>query len=612
MSKVYDAFGAVPPHIAPSIPVRRWDQALIAGAATFAVGYPLLLAAGIHLPGPELEGTFKHHLFGGLATAYHWATGGISMDQQAQAYAASLAHPWRAVLRVGTPLLLASLSTAWVLKQALIPRSNTWWVKGPRLLEDCEAIAAAGMRSLTKKQRLADPGHLALHPSLVLAKKHWSRHTFIYGSVGSGKTQILLPIIQQIIDRNDKLFLYDVKGDMTAKFRRPIIVSPFDRRSYQWDVARDVRTPTQAAAFAASIIPEDAGNGRFWTTAAQQLLTGALRMLQNTKGTKWSWTDLADAVAQTAPDMLPMLMAHYAKAAPLIANTEGQSTASVLATLAGYTRVIDDLALAWPKRSKRSFSITNWVRDDYKGRKQIIVQAGPDPQLTRAYISAMLNVMVPSIISPQLPDNESGRFIGFVLDELPSLGKINLPPLIDKGRSKGVVCVLAAQDLAQVRQVYGDLEAKALTGMVGTHIICQIGLGETRDQLAQMLGKQKIAYRTHEADSSVHEESRALITGAELTDRLGFRKSKHMGPHGWGIRAIVQMGGDPLLLDFPGIQFPDKRKGQEPAKWTLGPAGSKGGQGAAVATPSPQETQRVLALSMDEVKAEMDRIYGNE
>src|SRR5690606_17019676 len=107
----------------------------------------------------------------------------------------------------------------------------------------------------------------------------------------------------------------------------------------------------------------------------------------------------------------------------------------------------------------------------YTGRKQVIVQAGPDPQLTRAYIGSMLNVAVPSIISAELSDNEQGRFLGFVLDELPSLGLIQLAPLIDKGRSKGVVVVAAVQDLAQLRKVYGPDEAQSLTSMVGMHVI---------------------------------------------------------------------------------------------------------------------------------------------
>lgn len=606
---VYDAFGPVPPHIAPSVPVRRWDQGLIAGAATFGAVWCGGLWLGLHAPGADL-GPWSWHVGRALGTAYHFATMGISAGDVAKEYLAEVFYPVQQSLRVGGPLVSALAASTWVALKALKPRTNTWHLKGPRLLEGKEAIRAARARSLTPKQREADRYHLALHPDLVLSKKHWSAGTLIYGSVGSGKTNILLGRIEQIIARDDKLFLYDVKGDFTAKFRRPIIVSPFDRRSYMWDVARDVRTPTQAAAFAASLIPEEQGNGKFWTMAAQQLLTGALRALQNEHDIDWIWPDLARKVAQGAPDLLPMLQQHYAKAAPLVANTESQTTASLLATLAGYTRVIDDLALAWPKRSKRSFAITDWIRDDYTGRKQVIVQAGTDPTLTRAYISAMLNVAEPAINSPQLPDNEEGRSLAFILDELPSL-KIDVEPWVARARSKGVVMIMACQDLAQLSLMLGPEKTKALSSMVSTHILCRVQVGQTRDELANKLGKHKVAWRNHEPNAQVHEESRALVSSVELTDRLGFRRGKRMGPHGWGIRAIVMMGGDPLLLDFPGIQLPDKRAGQEPAKWTKGPAGAVPLPVEAKKPDPAAETEKVLGLSIEEVMArEAQRIYG--
>lgn len=578
---VYDAFGPVPGHVAPSVPVRRWDQALIAGSATFGALWCGGLWLGLHAPGADL-GPWSWHATKALGTAYHWATAGISAGPVAREYLAEARlYPWQHLARVGTPLLLATACSAWVAMKALKPRSNTWHLSGPRLLEGKEALAEARARSLQGKALDADPYHLALHPALVLDKAHFSRGTMIYGGVGSGKTQILLGLIRQHLTRDDKLFLYDVKGDFTAyddfgTGRRPIIVSPFDRRSYVWDIACDVRTPTQAAGFAASLIPEEQGNGKFWTTGCQQLLTGIVRSLQNDHGTKWGWAELAERAALDAPSMLRLQQQHYTKAAALIANTESQTTASLLATLAGYTRIIDDLAMAWPKVGKRRFSITEWVRDDYQGRKQILVQAGSeDPTLTRAYVSAMVNVAEPAINSAQLPDNEKGRCLAFILDELTSIGKIAIDPLVARGRSKGVVAVLCVQDLAQMELIYGKETTQALTSMVGTHIICRVQVGDSRDALAAKIGKHKVAYRTHDDKAQVHEESRALVSSGELTDKLGVRHGKRMGPNRFGCRAIVLMGGDPLLLDFPGIDLPKKREGQPPALWAMQPAGAK-------------------------------------
>lgn len=616
MPRVYEAFGRVPGHVPPSMPVRYWDRGLLAGAAVFSVTYPALLALAWWLPGALLM-RYADALTGSLATALHWLTLGMTFDGPAADFlrVASVHDPVQTAVRVGLAFMIASAVAGWIMARALAPQKNEWHVKGPRLLEGKEALREAARRSLPPAERSDDPFHLALHPALVLPKRHWSRHVWIYGSVGSGKTVILMPLVEQLVTRDIKAFIYDVKGDFTSRFRRPVIVSPFDRRSAAWDVGRDVRTPTQAAAFAASIIPEADGGGKFWSLAAQQVLNGAVLALQRRHGEAWGWANLAALKNKGAKGLASVLRQHSPGAATLIESEESQTTASIMATLMGYTRIIDDLALAWPEPGVSAFSLTDWIRDDYAGRKQVIVQAGPDPQLTRAYINAMINTVVPSIVAPLLPDNESGRCLAFVLDELPSLGRLQFGPLVDKGRSKGVVVIGAMQDKAQLREVYGQNQSESLLSMVGTHVVCQVQASETRDQLAAMLGKHKVAWCTHDDNATVHEESRQLVASAQLTDDLGFRKGKSFGPERWGIRAIVQMGGDPLLLDFPGRSYPQRRRPQVLADWARPQPKLSDYAAPLTVSPAPPlapepDVRAVLTMSMDEVRAHLDRVYG--
>lgn len=610
---VYDCWSwTVPSSIEPSREVRYWPQALLSGACVAALTYPTALWLGWQIPSSHSLMNFGQGLTGSLAALGNLATGTISFREPAAAFweVAKEQATFGTLCRIGVAAALSGWASAWVLRKALIPRSNMWHVSGSQLLQGKEALAEARRRSLTKKEQEEELHALSLHPDWIASKKLWARHMFIYGSVGSGKSVILKHLLEQVVRLDKKkAFIYDIKGDFTSIFKQPVIVCPFDKRSWIWDVGRDVATQTQAAAFSQSIIPPEEGSGAFWASAAQALLEGCVRELQATKGKSWGWAELVALVARPAEPMARALSIHYPRAAALIANPDSNTTSSCMAVLANGTAVIERLALAWPERkSDRMFSMSDWIKDDYTGRKQVIVQSGPDEVLARSYISAMINIAVPEIISPSLPDDEAGRFLGFFFDELTSAGKLNIEPLLALGRSKGVVACMAVQDWSQVERIYGDKTAQAFSGLVGTHIICHLQIGETREKVSRNLGKRTVAWRTHDEKATVHEESKAVVPPGRLTDDLGPRNGSAYGSEGWGIRAIVQTSRDPLLLDWPGVSYPKVRDGQKRARWTK--------QGARPVEQKPMppsdaqsaaEVQRVLKMTADQVAAELQK-----
>lgn len=611
-STVYDCWSwTVPSSIEPSRPVRHWPQALLSGSVIAALTYPAALWLGWQVPSSHTLMSYGQALTGSLAALGNLATGTISFREPAAAFweVAKEQATFGTLARVGVAAGLGGWASALVTRRGLTPRSNTWHVSGAQLLQGKEALAEARRRSLTKKEQRDELHALSLHPDWTVSKKLLARHMFLYGSVGSGKSVILKHLLEQVVRLDKKAFIYDIKGDFTSVFKRPAIVCPFDKRSWIWDVGRDVATQTQAAAFSQSIIPPEEGSGAFWASAAQALLEGCVRELQATKGKDWGWAELAALVARPAEPMAKALSLYYPRAAALISNPDSNTTSSCMAVLANGTAVIERLALAWPERKPdRMFSMLDWIKDSYEGRKQVIVQSGPDEVLARSYISAMINIAVPEIISPSLPDDEAGRFLGFFFDELTSAGKLNIEPLLALGRSKGVVACMAVQDWSQVEKVYGDKTAQAFSGLVGTHIVCQLQVGETREKISRNLGKRTVAWRTHDDKATVHEESKSVVPPGRLTDDLGFRKGKAYGKERWGIRAIVQTTGDLLLLDWPGVSYPKVREGQKRARWTK--------QGARPVEQKPMppsdaqsaaDVQRVLKMTADQAAAELQK-----
>lgn len=113
-----------------------------------------------------------------------------------------------------------------------------------------------------------------------------------------------------------------------------------------------------------------------------------------------------------------------------------------------------------------------------------------------------------------------------------------------------------------------------------------------------------------------------MVSSGELTDRLGFRMGKRYGPERWGIDAIVQMGGDVLLLTWPGKSHPTVREGQVAAAWTSKPAGSvaeaerpspaaspasAGASAFATSAEGIDAVQRVLTMTPEEIDALFQR-----
>jgi hypothetical protein len=148
----------------------------------------------------------------------------------------------------------------------------------------------------------------------------------------------------------------------------------------------------------------------------------------------------------------------------------------------------------------------------------------------------------------------------FLLDELPSL-RVDISALVDKGRSKGVVMLMGLQSLLQLRDAIGTNRAQALSSMVGTHVVCRMQLGEDRDQVAGLFGRERLALTAVSQGTggsgpsgsvAVHEETRAVVDPAILSSELGVVKKKGKAwPHGKAVRALVSLGGDALMLDFP-------------------------------------------------------------
>ena len=436
---------------------------------------------------------------------------------------------------------------------------------------------------------------ISIHPDVSISRDRETRHFFVLGAIGSGKTQVILNILQSILHRmrsgpEDRLILYDNKSDMTAGLpiadSEMILLAPWDARTWAWDVGKDIENATDAATFAERLIPES--KDKFWSEAPRQIVKACVQHLQATRGTAWSWKELSKAL-NSPETILGAVMLYAPNLTPVFVGAGGGPTstgASLLSSMNAFTGSIDDLCRAWdntdpftgqeiePGRIVPRISLREWALTPIVQRRVMVLQ-GNKRYLTleRAYVQGIVSAFGGIMNSPEMPDSKSRR-IWFLLDEFPQLGKLeNFAQYLEVGRSKGLCVLLGLQDLSQLREIYGRETADVWAAICGTYIVCRSQGVETVHWLTQFFGERTI--RTRRVSLSNSEkglrktiteivESEPVVTGHDLN---GLGDNKGTSP---GILALLSLntGHGVYRLVWPYVTLPRVRKNQIPAGWT--------------------------------------------
>lgn len=441
------------------------------------------------------------------------------------------------------------------------PESAIRHVVGRQLWRGKEAV-----RNLTKHSRneceISEEG-LLMQPDFQwrLSRDRETRHFLMVGSIGGGKTAIIIPLIKAAIARGDKLVIYDNKGDFTSWLPECVLLAPWDKRSAAWDIGRDCHNGQDAQELAARLIPE--GMDPLWHTAARQILTAIIIKLQTERQTTWSWHTLYQ-IACLPREELMAIVRRYLPQARHVVDAPGKTSQSILVNFGAHMTLVADLAKAWGNPTLyNSFSFIDWLEDPDPKRRVLVLQgSGKYSALAKSYIQSIVALMAAHINSPEFEESRDRR-LWFILDEFPQLGKLEqVAPLLEIGRSKGVRVVLGAQDLEQIKELYGNHTASSWMSMIGTQIIVRINAGET----ANFIAKDVIGYRS--IDRTVMHEGKPQVPMRE--DVLVMEPSElqsDLGPGATGVDALLLGCDDAFILHWPFTTVEQQRPPSAPAAW---------------------------------------------
>lgn len=322
-------------------------------------------------------------------------------------------------------------------------------------------------------------------------------HFLVVGTTGSGKTLTIkqlmakaLPTIRQ--GSGSRALIYDSKQDVLSTLAgadlacRVVTLNPFDTRCASWDMAQDITAPATALQVATILIPEEKGNNRFFSDAARDLLTGTMRSFIENTPQRWTLADIVYGMRSKERLRAILERTEHGRDLLDIYFSEEKTLHNILATVRSRLSPFESIAAMW-MRASESVSLREWVQGEF-----VLVLASNES--VRAPLDAINRVIFKRITELVLAEEESAmRRSWFFLDEVREAGKLpGLSPLLIKGRSKGACVVLGFQDVAGMKEAYGEHLANEIIGQCSHKAILRLESDVTAEWAARILGEFEV------------------------------------------------------------------------------------------------------------------------
>lgn len=321
------------------------------------------------------------------------------------------------------------------------------------------------------------------------------QHTLLAGSTGTGKTQLLLKLMAQIRERNDRCIAYDKMCSYVPGFYNPEtdkLLNPLDDRCPPWDIFSDARDLVEWNAIAEAIIQSKSADP-YWTEGAKAIFacTG-YRLAEECKqmGTRPTLTSLLYLLTQASVDELHNFL-KGTEAARHINPAADKQSASMLSTLSQSITPLGFLKDSTPDNP--GFSIRRWMADDTLKGTLFLTSSGDQHATIQPLLTMWMSLCNTALMS-QARSND--RLCWFLIDELPSLNR--LPDLEDglaQARQFGGAYVLGIQLESQLEEIYETKGAQSIMGLTLNKAIFSAGDAKTAKTMADAIGKTEVIRR---------------------------------------------------------------------------------------------------------------------
>ena len=381
-------------------------------------------------------------------------------------------------------------------------------VRGPEKLEGNPNQIDRKLGAIDKRQLRKEGQGIRIYKKVCIQKKKESHGTVIIGSPGTGKTQIINGMINDIRARGDKMIIYDKKGTYTQAFANEPgvkILAARDKRSIAWRLGADFLNPLDCQEAAHILIPDNPKESHPYFTESARHVLEAIMVQLDAIGNNWGWQDVWGAISKGKEGLYSFLQ-RTKEGRTAAEAIEGDITTSknVYTTLISHLKPMSWLAKAW---GNQGISLREWIKDP--DSKILIIVGGVETDKVAAMTARLsLQVLINELLA--MPDDLNRR-LWLILDELGALGRHDtLIEAFTTGRSKGLCVVAGIQDIGRIESLYSHELAKSLINIFSTFVFLRCVDPATNQWASEAIGSQETADFMGETNSDNFTKSRSI------------------------------------------------------------------------------------------------------
>ena len=331
-------------------------------------------------------------------------------------------------------------------------------------------------------------------------------NTGISGAIGTGKSQAISSILEDLRAIKPRAIIFDSTGDYIKHFYREgvdVILNPFDVRSPGWSPWNEARKPYDYANLAESFIPVMNRREPFWEEGGQAVLEDILsRLAKNGQATNRRLVEVVNTLSLKE-------IQEIVKKLPAAVYMDPDAAKTALGIRMNVVRAAKAMRYLSDETPETQFSIRDWVLNDNQEGWLFISTKEEMLATMRPLLTAWIDIAARAIMSRE---PYTGKQIWPIVDELTSLNRISmLTEAITRGRKYGMCCVLGFQNIAQMRECYGDNDAQTIISMLRNRIVLSVPDFQTAEYVSNNLGTQEI-YEKDENISYGQDSTRDGVT----------------------------------------------------------------------------------------------------